>query len=340
MDTENRQHSSDLSSGAAESLAEAEAARRADLAALTGLSFFQLVERLQARFPDMPRIGTTAGMSAERVRFKANPTLGFPPSEVERVEPSMAIPDGLDVTLNLIGLFGPASPLPTSVTERIVHAEGNNALGDFLDLFNHRLAGLLALIWTHYRHDLRYRSGAADPISLFAGALFGLMPQSDGGPEDQRRLLLLPYAGLLSLFCRSAAGIAGVLTHALDLPCRIEEFIERRITLPESALFRLGGPRGLGEDMILGEQMSDIAGQFRVWIGPMNEQAYRGLLPGRASNDRLSELLELVVRDPLAFDVGCEIEPGQAPALILSEAELGWTSWLLPAQDELVRTIL
>lgn len=312
-----------------------------DLVSLSELGFFQLVERLQGRFPDMPRIGMTTSVLSEKVRFKANPTLAFPHSEIEAIEPSSVIPDGLDVTINLLGLFGPASPLPTSVTERIVHAEGSNALGDFLDLFNHRLAGLLALIWTQYRHDLRYESGASDPISRFAGALFGLIPDSDGGTSDARRRLLLPYAGLLSLFCRSASGIAGVLTHALGQPCRIEEFIERRITLPEEALFRLGtSPRALGEDMILGEHMSDIGGQFRVWIGPIDEVAYRDLLPGQPGNLKLSELLDLIVRDPLAWDIGYEIAAGERPSLTLGTAELGWTSWLGAAQDTPIRIVL
>lgn len=324
-------------------MAASDRERSADLAPLFAaggerLSFFELVNVLQGVFPDTPRIGATEDIAREKVRFKANPSLGFPASEIERIGQSAN--GTIEVTLNLIGLFGPSSPLPTSVTERIVHAEGTNAVGDFLDLFNHRLAGLLALIGTHYRHHLRYEAFAGDPISELIGSLFGLPPDEEGH-RDERRRMLMPYAGLLSLYSRSADGIAGVLSHALGIPCRIEEFVPRRIVIPESARFVLGHSSvELGVDMIAGETMDDVAGHFRVWLGPLTLDAYRSLLPGQPAFTALKSLLELIVRDPLSWDIGYTLKEDELGSWRLGEGELGWMSFLDPPENNAVPIIL
>src|SRR5258708_3908481 len=112
-------------------MADAERRREADLTptelnALAGAQFFRLVDILQGLYPGAARIGSTGWPAREAVRFKANPTFAFPASEIASVSPSADIPGGLDVRLNLIGLYGPSSPLPTSYTERIIHAENAN----------------------------------------------------------------------------------------------------------------------------------------------------------------------------------------------------------------------
>src|SRR5579863_4479541 len=173
-------------------MADAERRREADLnpaklGALAGVQFFQLVDILQRLYPDATRIGSTRSPAREAVRFKANASFAFPASEIASVAPSAEIPDGVEVRINLLGLYGPSSPLPTSYTERIIHAENSNALGDFLDLFNHRFAGLLYLALRHYQHHLRYEARGVDPISQAVAALFGLPPLVGDAEADDRR---------------------------------------------------------------------------------------------------------------------------------------------------------
>jgi type VI secretion system protein ImpH len=285
---------------------------------------------LQQVLPEATPVGSTKSPASEAIRFKAHATLSFPAAEVASIEPNAARSDGLDVRINLIGLYGPSSPLPVSVTERVIDSEGANALGDFLDLFNHRFAGLLYLVWRHYRHFARYQSGARDPLSQAFAALFGLPPDSRGDKEDARRVILLPYAGLLSMYSRSASSISRVISHFFAMPVRIEEFVARWIDIPKKARFALGSNLPLGIEGLLGDTMRDIAGHFRVWCGPIPFERYKQFLPGRADHASLRWLIDLVVREPLARDLGFVIEANTVPEWSLGEGELGWTTWTVP----------
>jgi type VI secretion system protein ImpH len=275
------------------------------------------------------------------VRFKANASLAFPASEIASVAASVDIPGGLDIRLNLLGLYGPSSPLPTSYTERIIDAENSNALGDFLDLFNHRFAGLLYLVWRHYHHHVRYEARAADPISQAVAALFGLPPLVGDAEADNRRPMLLPYTGLLSMNSRSASSIARVAAHYFGVPCEIEEFIPRWIDVPVEARFFLGSAMvELGGDTILGEMMEDVTGHFRLWLGPLAFARYKDFLPDRPQTRDLHWLLDFVVRDPLARDLGFHIEAGTTPEWLLGEGELGWTTWTVPQRERPIEVVI
>ncbi|MBV8472317.1 MAG: type VI secretion system baseplate subunit TssG [Hyphomicrobiales bacterium] len=327
-------------------MADAERRRTLDLSpeareALALAPFFQLAELAQRLYPTAVKIGSTRAPAREAVRFKGNPSFAFPAAEIASVEPSEELEDGLDVRLNLFGLYGPSSPLPTSFTERIIHSENANALGDFLDLFNHRLASLLYLVWRQYQHHLRFEHGGVDAISQAVAALFGLPPLVGEEAADDRRIRLLPYVGLLAMESRSASSLARVVSHVFSIPCEIEEFIPRWISIPDEARFALGGEgMELGVATILGEAMPDVTGQFRIWCGPMSFERYRDFLPNRPDSEELSRLIDFVVREPLARDVAFRIEAGTTPEWALGEGELGWTTWAAPSHDLPVEALI
>lgn len=303
--------------------------------ALALAPFFRLAELVQQLYPEAAKIGSTRAPAQEAVRFKGNPSFAFPASEIASVEPSAELADGLDVRINLFGLYGPSSPLPTSFTERIIHTENANALGDFLDLFNHRFGGLLYLVWRQYQHHVRFEDGGVDAISQAVAALFGLPPLVRGQEVDDRRIRLLPYFGLLAMETHSAASLSRVISHVFAISCEIEEFIPRWIDIPLEARFALGGEgMELGVDTIVGESMLDVTGQFRVWCGPMPFEKYRKFLPGQPDSEELRRLIDFVVREPLARDIGFRIEAGTTPEWALGEGELGWATWATPSRDE------
>jgi len=313
----------------------------ADLEALAGAPFLRLADILQSCYPGAAPIGSTLSPTQEAVRFKANPSFAFPASEIASVAPSAEIPNGVEVRLNLLGLYGPSSPLPTSYTERIIHAESSNALGDFLDLFNHRFAGLLYLVLRHYQHHLRYEARGADPISQAVAALFGLPPLVGDAEADGRRPMLLPYAGLLSMHSRSASSVARVVAHCFGFECEVEEFVPRWIAVPDEARFSLGGSDlELGVDTILGETMEDATGHFRLWCGPLSFARYKEFLPDRPQCRELHWLIDFIVRDPLSRDIGFRLEAGTTPEWLLGEGELGWTTWAVPQSDRPIEIVI
>ncbi len=291
-------------------------------------SFFGLAIALEGRFPDAPEIGLTTRPGGERVRFRANPTLGFPPEEISAVGPRPGRDDDIDVIVNLLGLYGPSSPLPAHLTERIIHAEGEGALGEFLDFFNHRLLSLLFRVWKQYRHHYRYADGALDQISDAIIALFGWHAAPREAVSGERTLLL-PFAGLLAMGNHSAAVVEGILRHAFGVPVQIEEFQLREISIPEEERFRPGvSGLVLGETTIAGETTLDALGQFRILLGPLDLATFRRFLPGQPAHGRLQTLVRLAIRDPLAWETVLRLAPDEVRPMTLGTAELGWTSWL------------
>jgi type VI secretion system protein ImpH len=308
---------------------------------LAGKSFFALVTALEALFPEAPTFGSTSDPASEQVRFRANPTFGFPPEEVARIEPRK-VGGGFDVTVNFLGLYGPSSPLPPYYTERVITAEGEDgALPVFFDFFHHRLVSLLIRIWKHHRHYLRYEPGADDVLSTSIAALFGLPPE---GLEDRKRYWrgrLFPYAGLQALFSRSAAVVSTIISQATGTPTHIEEFIPRKVHIPEPQRTQLGlGQTSLGEDFVLGEELDDDFGKFRVVIGPLTREAFERLLPGEPDFVAIDELIDLSIKDPLTYDHALIMQAGATPAWRLGEARLGWTSWIEPCSDRPLEVVL
>lgn len=300
---------------------------------LEGLGFFSLCERIESAFPDSPPIGSTRDPRGERVRFRANPALGFSGGDIEGFRILRQDPVQIEVTVNFLGLHGPASPLPPHYTERVMHADEPSALGAFFDFFNHRLVGLYYQCWINQRYEIRYRPGASDSMSDSIAAFIGLFERN---PEDagRERVLLLPYAGLLALFSRSRTVISGVLSQHFGIPCELEEFVRRDISIPPEARCRLGRLGTLGVDAIAGETMPDVTGRFLVRIGPLTAGQYRSFLPGRPARDVLARLLDLMVREPLDWGTSLVLAQGEADGGRLGTAELGWTSFLDPPGDK------
>lgn len=174
----------------------------------------------------LEQLAADAAPVDDLVRFKANVSLGFPPSPLAQVIPP--VPPDLEpphappldapnairrryapgrvpiVVVNFFGLFGPVGALPLPYTRRVCEldkAKGNERtlLRDWLDLFNHRLTALLFRAWEKYRFPVgfaRYaRSSpapdkpAAEPDKFTQGllSLIGL-----GTPALRNRLRVVP----------------------------------------------------------------------------------------------------------------------------------------------------
>lgn len=304
------------------------------------MRFYELCLRLEEVFPQPGGIGATTSPRRETVRFRANPTLAFPAEEVHAVSLPSLPGERVVVIANLLGLHGPASPLPPSFTERIVFAEDDGPLRDFFDFFNHRLLGLLFRVWKHYRHQHRYQIGATDPISGAVLALFGMYGVAEEG-DRPARTLLLPYAGVLALYSRSAAVVAGVVAHYFDVPCTIEEFVTREIRIPPEAQWRLGASElELGVSTICGETMQDTMGKFRIRLGPLTAAQCDRLLPDGPDYRTLTELINLSIREPLDWDIVYRLAPGEARAMRLGETRLGWSGWLDVDPGDMVEFVI
>lgn len=132
------------------------------------------------------------------LRFRVNPNLSFPPGDMESL--TFSGRDKLtraELTLNLMGLHGAGSPLPTYFTEHVAqHQDDPDALRDFFDIFNHELIAVLYGAWRKYRYYIRYEDGATDDLSRRFFGFIGMGYSRLRETEALNWSRLLAYMGL------------------------------------------------------------------------------------------------------------------------------------------------
>lgn len=271
----------------------------------------------------------------ERLEFRANPSLGFPGSDIERVEFFHEHGElRARMCLNLIGLSGSSSPLPAFYSEQALGDNmGDNPTRDFLDLFSDRLQRLMLPIWRKYRYHCRYQPGATDDVSTQMFALIGLGHPALRQGQDLNWKRLLPYLGLLSMRTQSAALLEAVLRYYFQhTRMRIEECIERSVDIDPEQQNRLGlANNQLGTSLVLGDRIRDRSGKFRLHIGDLDWDGFHDYLPTGKAHTPLLTLMRFCLRTPLAYDIRLHLRRDAIQPLHLANdnrCRLGWTSWI------------
>ncbi len=320
--------------------------------------FHPLVRHLVERLKPRVRPGEPGRPEDERVRFVTNPSLGFPPSEVEAVEWSGREGDErVKVMVNFMGLQGQASPLPGHYAQEVLwdakEPDGRRVL-DFLDLFNHRMVSLLFRARQKYRHAQRFDGTGRDEFTKRVLALAGLDDDELLAACGVEARQVLRGLGVLASRQRSASGLEDMLRASFPgIDVRVIPCVARRLAIPadQCLVLRPGrrtAPRrgdaltGLGRDTCLGTSRVDSSSAFRVALGPMDVADFRRFLPGEPDFAALGRLTRLYVQEPLDFDVELRLRAPQRPALRLAPDEglrLGQTTWIAPtdAHDGVAR---
>ncbi|MHB1011537.1 MAG: type VI secretion system baseplate subunit TssG [Desulfobacteria bacterium] len=298
-----------------------------------GFSFFQalrLLRRVGGAGEESP--GEKEG--ADRtLRIRPDLSLGFPASDVARIEETPGGPAGYRVTVSFLGLYGASSPLPTFYTEDLIDEQlsDSTTTRDFLDIFHHRLYLLLFRCWSKYRQLVKVveEESPEDLEKLFC--LMGLgepeLRNVAGGPYG-----LLRYIGLFTQHPRSAAGLEGLLQDVIGgpsvelIPCLLRK---ARIPPDQRAVLGESGRR-LGEDCFLGDEIDDRMGKFRLRIGPLDANRFDSLLPGRPAHRRVAAMVGLYLTDPLEYDIELVLSRGEAKTVCLGAqrwSALGLDTW-------------
>lgn len=287
------------------------------------------LEQLREAYPDL-----TEEKLYEQLEFDANPSLGFPGSDIdclytfeERGELRVRL------RLNVIGLVGTGSPLPAFYSEQVLTTKGGDVARQFLGVFHHRLQRLMLPIWCKYRYAASYRTGATDTFSQRLFALIGLGGEQIRKSQALNWKRLLPYLGLLSARARSAALIEAVLRYYFNHQALyIEQCVERKVEIPHSQLNSLGNANSaLGENLVLGERVRDRGGKFCVHVHRLSWARFHEFLPQGCSYQPLRALIRFILRDPLAYDLQLKLAQGEPKALCVgtrASCRLGWTTWL------------
>lgn len=280
------------------------------------------------RVPELPEDG-----GQHRLAVRPDLSLAFPAADVARVERTGEDDGGLLVTATFLGLYGSSSPLPTHYTEDLFDeaAFDSSVSRDFLDIIHQRLYQLYCQCWSKYRLFIRVaeEKNPRDRERLLCLIGLGDQERSDSVPDPWS---LVRYAGLLTQLPRSAEGLQILLRDALGIRnLDVEQCVLRQAPIPPDQRSRLGSSGvNLGIDAVVGSEMADRMGKFRIHIGPMSKADFDQLLPGTLRHKKLVTLVRLYITAPLDFDLRITLSTGEIRPLILGDLSrpgLGLNTW-------------
>jgi type VI secretion system protein ImpH len=314
--------------------------------------FFQAVRLIERLLSDRTPVGGFADPKAETVRFGVNPSIAFPPSEIETLEMEEDAPARMSV--NFLGLTGPSGVLPYEYTELVAERvrARDTTLRDFLDIFHHRVISLFYRAWRKYRFVVALEAGeGADALTSHLLDLIGL------GLGGYRNRLPVPdaslafYTGLLALQPRSATALEQLIEDFFHVPAQVEEFVGGWYRLPQGDWCDVGEESGpqtqLGLGAVVGDEIWDPQARVRIRLGPLSREDFDRFLPNGGAHQPLRALTRFFSHEQFDFELQLVLAKDDVPGFVLGGddglvGQLGWSTWIRtrPVRHDAEETLL
>jgi type VI secretion system protein ImpH len=301
----------------------------------------------------LPRRAPGDGVDPKKeiVRFRSSVTLDFPTSDIAEVtlddatrkanghnREDAGAPAAMvasfkkqstpaEMTVNFLGLAGGLGALDIPTTELIMQrrSRSDEALKDFLDIFNHRLVSLLYRIRKHHRVGLGVTAPGEDQISNYLFSVIGLGTANLRGRMLVRDRSLLYYAGILAQSPRSMAGLERILSDYFQVEVKGRQFVGEWNELDESQwtkIGRSGQNQRLGRDtVVLGTRVWNQEARFEIELGPLTFSQFFGFLPTSWRFGVLCDLIKFYVQDRLNFTIRLTVNDNAIPGSRLMPPE-------------------
>jgi type VI secretion system protein ImpH len=298
--------------------------------------FFQAVSLLQRLMADRRPVGHFSSPEDEVVRFRVNPHLGFPASEVQQLE----LPEGkpAEMMVNFMGLTGPQGILPHPYSELILERlrAKDRSLAAFFDIFNHRAISLFYRAWQRAHFAVNYGAGARDFFSQYLRDLLGLGTMGLSERQTTEDEALMHYVSLFAMQSRSSVALEQVLTDYFEVPIEIEQFTGAwyAIDVPTQCAMNEKDSMStqVGAGAVVGDAVWDRQGRVRIRVGPVSLERYNDFLPGGRAYEALRGITRFFSNGCIDFEAQLILERTEVPPVELDlnakhPARLGWVSW-------------
>jgi type VI secretion system protein ImpH len=295
-------------------------------------NFFQAVRRLEAAYPDWPRVGSSIRLEEDFMRFCQMPSLAFAPSSIDSIEQMGGI---IRMYVNFLGMFGPNGPLPQQLTDyardrlRNVH---DPTLARFMDVFHHRMLSFFYRAWANNEKSVDFDRADDARYADYFGSFIGIGTRSLQARDSIPDWTKIHFSGRLAAQTCNAEGLQAILGDFFRIPTEIREFEGYWMKIPMENQCSLGASAEtgtLGINAVAGERKYEVQLKFRIRMGPMELDDLRRLVPTGASFKRLKDWVLNYVNQEFYWDLQCVVKATAAPSISLGQgALLGWTTWL------------
>lgn len=306
--------------------------------------FFALMSLLERLTPTAPRLGGLGPPSAEAILLRHDPSLSFGAGEVRSTRMSRA-DDGtlrFELMTTFLGLTGAVSPVPSYIAEEALgDGPAGQARRDLLDVFHHRLLGLLHRAVSQHRFAGEHVAACTDTWSTRLLALSGLAVGGSPGAGLAKRTLLRLAPILSSGRTQSAETLEIALRETLapllaGASLAIRQFVPGTVEIDEEDLTRLGGPRSCLGSAVLGRRVADHSAKVEIALGPLTGAQYMAFLPGGEGFQTTRSSIAMLGLDGFEYDLDLRVWSREVPGALLStrsRQELGRNTWLRRSAD-------
>jgi type VI secretion system protein ImpH len=295
--------------------------------------FFQAIWLLEKFLKGGTPPGEGSDPARERITILPHTGLGFPATDVRKIELDGDDGNRARVTVTFGGLYGIDSALPAYFYDSIAtDPERTEALRDFLDIFNARLYSLFYRTWKKRRPALEFQTPGTDRASQRFLCLAGVGTKKALVGAKVPFMCLAAHAGRLSCRVRNSEGLRDFLQAFFkDVEIRVQENVPRWVPITNRATMVKGGANRpvLGSTATIGTRIRDISGKFRISLGPLTLSQFTGFLPGTDEAAILQSLVGLYAPDFLAYDIELSLQRSEIPPARLGDRDvkLGLNAW-------------
>jgi len=298
--------------------------------------FYQAV-RLLERLSDSAEQDASKGL-----KIRPDLNLDYPHADIESITET---DDGFEIITTFFGLYGVSSPLPGYITDELLDEEWEerHATREFLDVVHQHIYPLLYRAWLKYRFSHNAIEGDGERYWEIIFSILGL-------PEEFREFgdlsgQFLKYSGLIAQRPKSQLGLKALLDDYMgDIDVDVIPCVPRNVKIIEQQRCFLGDKcNTLGHQSVIGEQVVDRSGKYRVVIGPIDTDQFRMLLDDRKHMKFIRTIIELYMVQPLECEVVLQLKKGAARPAGLGQAgfsSLGQSCWLVHENHEFEFTVV
>ncbi len=233
-------------------------------------------------------IGTDSLSQSESIQIEVMPQLGLSPNQIEQIETKEG---KVTVECHFAGLTGAQSVLPQHYTDLVLERKksGDHAMGDFFNVFNHRLLSLYYRAWLKNNPQYQLRASALGGSSAYADKLLAVT----GTTQIQH----LRYANLLARRVKSRRSLQSAFEDMSGCRVSIKDFLGQWVQLKPNEQTQLPSresPQGqhatLGKGASMGKRAWDVNAGCCIEFTANSERQVREMLPNSKRHQLIVKL--------------------------------------------------